>query len=168
MTTTKLFESDSAAQALRVPDDTVPAPETPHLATIAYWVRNFEAMRRFYSEVIGVPEQWYGNVLYDCVVYGGSGEGFSFMLCHAEECRPETQGWARCPKPGSTGEHWLPYTTFYVPDIRAVIERCSASGIELRTEEPFSLGEGYGWSIEVKDPDGNALAITQRGEQARQ
>jgi catechol 2,3-dioxygenase-like lactoylglutathione lyase family enzyme len=136
---------------------------TPHMATVAIWVKNFDAMRHFYSEVIGVPEMWYGNALYDCVVYGGSGGDFSFMLAHNSEAEPPTAGWTRCPKPGSVGQNWLPYTTFYVPDLGAAIDRCHAAGIELRTEAPFSLGPGYGWSIEVKDPDGNALALTQQG-----
>jgi len=102
-------------------------------------------------------------MLYDCVVYGNPSDGFSFMLCQSGECKLEGHGWTRCPKPGSTGENWHPDVTFYVPDIRAVVDRCRTAGIETRTEEPFSLGEGYGWSIGVKTPNGNAIAITQRG-----
>jgi hypothetical protein len=52
--------------------------------------------------------------------------------------------------------------TVYVPDLEAVIDRCRARGITLRTEEPFSLGDGFGLSIEVRDPDGNTIAVTER------
>lgn len=155
--------NDLAPDVSLSPEEDMPEEITPHLATMAFWVKDFAPMRRFYSEVIGIPEVWYGNALYDCVVYGNPADGFSFMLCQSDECESEGRGWTRCPKPGSIGENWHPYVTFYVPDIRAVVDRCRAAGIETRTEEPFSLGEGYGWSIEVKTPDGNAIAITQRG-----
>jgi catechol 2,3-dioxygenase-like lactoylglutathione lyase family enzyme len=125
--------------------------------TMALWVSDFPAMRHFYSEVLGLPEVWYGNRLYDCVVYDDG----TFMLCKGD-FTPSARGWALCPKPGSEGEH-VPYFTFYVPDIQSVVERGRAAGIIFRTEEPFSLGGSFGLSIEARDPDGNPIAITQKG-----
>ena len=133
----------------------------PQLGSISLWVSNFEAMRHFYSEVMGFPEAWVGNVVYNCAVYDFN--GYQIILCHNETFTPPQRGWTRCPAMGSEGENWDPYITFYVPDIQAVIDRCRAAGAILRTPEPFSLGGNFGVSIEVKDPDGNAIAITQRG-----
>lgn len=138
-------------------DDSVPAP---YLGNIAFWVRDFESMRKFYSDVVGVPEAAAGEKPRPWVFYNQ--EGFSFSLLKGDNLVSERAGWTRCPLPGSIGENWRPYITFYVPDLRAVVVRCKAAGIVLRTEKPFSLGEGFGESIEVLDPDGNAIALTQR------
>ncbi len=131
-----------------------------YMGNIAFWVSNFDAMRSFYSDVVGVPEAAMGEKPRQWVFYNQ--EGFSFSLLKSDDRVPERVGWTRCPMPGSTGENWRPYVTFYVSDLRTVIARCRAAGIVIRTEEPFSLGDGFGESIEVMDPDGNAVALTQR------
>jgi|GEM_PF-2736705 len=127
-----------------------------HFGNIAFWVADFAGMRKFYSEVLGVPELAAG----DGWAYYGYG-AFSFSINRAD-FTPAEKGWALCPMPGSTGDRNYPYMTLYVPDLDAVIGRCRAAGITIRTETPFSLGEGFGYSVEVKDPDGNPIAITQR------
>lgn len=134
-------------------------PITPHLGNIAFWVSNFDAMRGFYSEILGVPEIAAGADRSKWVFYAYG--PFSFSLNEADYT-VEPKGWNRCPVSPTLGDNWEPYITFYVPDLQAVIERCKAAGIVLRTEEPFSLGEGFGLSIDVMDPDGNAVAITER------
>lgn len=131
-----------------------------YLGNIAFWVSDFDAMRKFYSDVVGVPEAGTGEKPRRWVFYNH--EGFSFSLLKSDDLVPERKGWTRCPMPGSTGENWRPYVTFYVSDLRAVINRCKAAGVVVRTEEPFTLGQGFGESIEVMDPDGNAVALTQR------
>jgi len=138
-------------------DDSLPAAS---LGNIAFWVSDFDAMRKFYTEVIGVSEVAAGQTPRAWVFY--QQEGFSFSLLKSNELVPERLGWARCPMPGSTGDNWRPYITFYVPSLSAVIARCKAGDITIRTEVPFSLGEGFGESIEVMDPDGNSIALTQR------
>ncbi|HVZ38633.1 MAG TPA: VOC family protein [Candidatus Kapabacteria bacterium] len=144
-----------------VEEDPVPQP---YLQNIAIWAADFPAMRRFYSEVIGLPEGWYGDRLYPCVVYQNGSSPMTILLAHKEDFVPEQRGWAMCPKVGAVGENWDPYITFFVPDIHAVVTRCKAEGIIMRTDGPFDLGEGHGLSIEVKDPDGNAVALTQPGQ----
>lgn len=131
-----------------------------YLGNIAFWVRDFESMRGFYSDVVGVPEAAAGETPRPWVFYNQ--EGFSFSLLKGDDLVSERAGWTRCPLPGSTGENWRPYITFYVSDLEAVVARCKAAGIVVRTEKPFSLGDGFGESIEVMDPDGNAVALTQR------
>lgn len=59
------------------------------------------------------------------------------------------------------GDMWEPYMTMYVPDLQEVMTRCRNAGIQFHSEEPFSLGEGFGVSIEALDPDGNTIALTQ-------
>lgn len=130
------------------------------LGNIAFWVSDFNAVRAFYSEVIGIPEAAAGETPRPWVFYNQG--GFSFSFLKSDDLVPKREGWARCPMPGSTGENWRPYITFHVPDLRAVIARCKAAGIVVRTEEPFSLGANFGESIEVMDPDGNAIALTQK------
>lgn len=137
-------------------DSTTP----PSLNNIAFWVSDFNAMRKFYSEIIGIPEAAAGEKPRQWVFYQQG--GFAFSLLKSTELIPERKGWGHCPMPGSTGDNWRPYITFSVPDLQAVIARCKAGSITVRTEKPFSLGDGFGESIEVMDPDGNAIALTQR------
>ncbi len=129
------------------------------LGNIAFWVSDFDAARRFYTELLGIPETASGDVPRKWVFYVG--DGFSFSLNHAE-FNPEQRGWTLCPMGGSVGDNFEPYVTVYVADLEAVIRRCRDAGIEIRTEEPFSLGENFGWSIEMRDPDGRTVAVTQR------
>lgn len=136
----------------------------PYLQNIAIWAADFPAMRKFYSDVIGLPESWYGDRLYPCVVYRNGSSPMTLMLAHKEEFVPQRRGWTTCPKVGGVGENWDPYITFFVPDIRGAVDRCRAQGIVMRTDEPFDLGDGFGLSIEVLDPDGNAVALTQPGQ----
>ncbi|MDB5036050.1 MAG: Glyoxalase-like domain [Chlorobi bacterium] len=130
-------------------------PMTPHLGNIAFWVNDFENMRKFYSEVIGVPERASsgGHVYY-------VQDGFSFSIIRMG-FDPPRRGWSRCPHDPSLGVTWDPYITFYVPDLAAAIQRCRQAGIAMKSDEPFSLGEGYGMSIDVMDPDGNPVALTE-------
>lgn len=130
-----------------------------YLGNIAFWVSDFDAMRNFYTNVVGIPETAAGETPRRWVFYN---QGDFFFTLLKEEFSPDRSGWTRCPMPGSTGNNWRPYVTFYVPDLNAAIARCKAAGIVVRTEKPFSLGEGFGESIEVMDPDGNAVALTQR------
>ena len=135
--------------------ETVP----PHLGNIAFWVSDFESMREFYSTILGVPEAGAGSVPHSWVFYAHG--PFSFSLNQAR-FSPQDRGWNRCPMTPGNGDNWDPYMTFYVPDLAETIARCREAGIRMRTQEPFSLGEGFGWSIDVRDPDGNTVAITQR------
>jgi catechol 2,3-dioxygenase-like lactoylglutathione lyase family enzyme len=130
-----------------------------HLGNVAFWVSDFAAMRAFYSGVLGVPELHAGDRPRNWVFYGN--QHFSFSLNEAPYA-PAPRGWARCPMDPKKGEAWDAYFTIYVPDLDAVIARCRAGGHALHTDAPFSLGEGFGRSIEVRDPDGNTVAVTQR------
>ncbi|MEP7217821.1 MAG: VOC family protein, partial [Bacteroidota bacterium] len=132
-------------EAIENNDDAV----IPHLGNIAFWVHDFENMRKFYSEVIGVPERAAGPAYVYYVQ-----EGFSFSIIKAA-FDPPRRGWSRCPHDPSLGVTWDPYITFYVPDLAAAIGRCRQAGITMKSDEPFSLGEGYGMSVDVMDPDGN-------------
>jgi catechol 2,3-dioxygenase-like lactoylglutathione lyase family enzyme len=147
------------SQPEQIESDSADERQSAHLGNIAFWVSDFDAMRAFYTDVIGVDELASGERPRNWVFYGSN--EFSFSLNQAE-FTPAESGWTTCPKWGSSGENWNPYMTLYVPDLQEVIARCKAAGIRIRTEEPFSLGEGFGMSIEVMDPDGNAVALTQR------
>ena len=138
---------------------TIDTESTPHLGNVAYWCSDFAAMRRFYSEVLGLPERASGDRPRNWVFYGNP--VFSFSLNEAPFDAAE-KGWARCPMDPSQGDAWDPYVTVYVPDLDAVLVRCDEAGVPRRTDEPFSLGEAFGSSIELKDPDGNTVAVTQR------
>jgi catechol 2,3-dioxygenase-like lactoylglutathione lyase family enzyme len=145
-----VIDSESTMQ-----EETTP----PHLGNIAFWVSNFDAMRDFYSRIIGIPEIAAGDDGSPYVFY--SYGPFSFSLI-GSGATPQESGWSRCPMTPNEGDNWLPYITFYVPDLHEVILRGRESGVRFRTEKPFSLGEGFGWSIDVRDPDGNTVALTQR------
>lgn len=156
---TSVSEETASAQMHEKAVEETPEQVQPHLGNIAFWVSDFDGMRRFYSEIIGVPEIASGDPPYQFVFYAYG--PFSFSLNKAD-FTPEPKGWRRCPMPPSHGENWEPYFTLYVPDLQAVIARCKEAGIALRSEEPFSLGDGFGFSIDIMDPDGNAVAVTQR------
>ena len=136
--------------------------ETPHLGNIAFWASDFTAMREFYSEVIGLAEIAVGGEVGNRYVFYMYGS-FSFSFNEAAFTPPRS-GWSKVPMPTATGDHWGPYVTLYVPALTEVIERAKAKGITLRTDAPFSLGEGFGFSMEMLDPDGNAVAVTERPE----
>jgi catechol 2,3-dioxygenase-like lactoylglutathione lyase family enzyme len=129
------------------------------LGNIAFWCSNFEETRHFYTHILGIPELGAGTTPRHWVIYGDGGFSFSF---NQAEFDPGDRGWPRCPLTPALGETWEPYITVYVPDLETVMDRCRNSGIVLRTEDPFSLGEGFGTSIEVRDPDGNTIAVTER------
>ena len=131
-----------------------------YLGNIAIWAADFDAMRNFYSNLVGVPELAQGDRPRKWCFYGN--EIFSFSLNEAT-FTPEPKGWARCPMNPSLGEAWEPYITIYVPDIQEVMARCRKAGVQFHSGEPFSLGEGFGVSIEARDPDGNTIALTQKG-----
>lgn len=134
-------------------------PPLPALGNIAFWSADIDAARRFYSEVVGLPEGASGAQPRKWVIYGSA--GFSFSLNEAPDT-DVTDGWAKCPMDPSTGDTWAAYHTIYVPDLAAVVERCRAAGVPLHQDEPFSLGEGFGRSIEARDPDGRTIALTER------
>ncbi len=152
--------SDASSDANETAEPDLLSQEVePTLGNIAFWCSDFDAMRRFYSEIIGLPERAAGERPRKWVFYGDM--TFSFSLNQAE-IAPHDEGWTRCPRDPSIGDNWRPYITFYVPDLQATIARARQAGAPLHSDEPFSLGEGFGWSIEMKDPDGNAVAVTQR------
>ena len=131
----------------------------PYLGNIAFWVSDFEKSRAFYSEIIGVNEMEYGEVPRKWALYGT--KDFSFSV---NEGRSESRKirWAKSPMNPSLNETWDPYVTIYVPKLDEVTNRCRSANVSMRQEQPFSLGQGFGRSIEVQDPDGNTLAITER------
>lgn len=136
-----------------------PLPPLPALGNIAFWTSRFDESRRFYSEILGLPEGAAGDRPRHWVIYGTA--AFSFSLNESSEAAP-TDGWARCPMDPSTGDTWEAYFTVYVEDLDAVLTRCRAAGIELHQDEPFSLGKGFGRSVEARDPDGRTIALTER------
>lgn len=137
--------------------------ENPLVGTfgnIAFWVNDVAQSRHFFSVVLGVPELTARDGDKPFVFYGNPA-GFSFSI-NKGEAQKANEGWAKCPFDPTQNDTWKPYMTIYVTDLNAVIERCKLEQIPMRQDKPFSLGEGFGESIEIKDPDGNTWAVTQR------
>ncbi len=133
--------------------------QQPYLGNIAFWCADFDAMLAFYTKTLGLQPLSVGDRPRKWAFFGDN--SFNFSLNEAP-FTPVDKGWAKCPMNPALGEEWHPYITFYVQDLDAVITRCRENNVPLHSEEPFSLGEGFGRSIEVKDPDGNTVALTER------
>jgi hypothetical protein len=71
-------------------------------------------MRRFYTEVIGVPELASGADPRGWAFYGNG--AFTFSLNEAAYT-PASDGWTRCPMNPAIGDNWRPYMTFYVASL---------------------------------------------------
>lgn len=130
-----------------------------HLGNIAFWVSDFDAARAFYVDLLGLEPLHEGDRPRNWAFFGN--EFFTWSINEAE-MQPAEKGWARCPMNPALNEAWDPYITIYVDDLAGTLERCRDAGVEVRQSEPFSLGEGFRFSSEVRDPDGNTIALTQR------
>ena len=127
---------------------------------IAFWVNDLAASRHFFSDILGIPELAAREGAKPFVFYGNPA-AFTFSI-NKGDVKPAEAGWTKCPFDPAMNDNWKPYMTIYVNDLAAVIDRCKSEDIPMRQDEPISLGEGFGISIEMKDPDGNTWAVTQR------
>ncbi len=127
---------------------------------IAFWVSDVAKSRHFFSDILGIPELAAREGAKPFVFYGNPAT-FTFSI-NKGDVKSAKNGWTKCPFDPTLNDDWKPYMTIYVNNLQAVIDRCNNEGIPMRQDEPFSLGEGFGISVEIKDPDGNTWAVTQR------
>jgi catechol 2,3-dioxygenase-like lactoylglutathione lyase family enzyme len=126
-----------------------------YISHMIIWCRDFARMAEFYERVIGFEverrsdqSQW---------IQFNNGE-FSFALM-AGEVKREPQGFARCPIDPLRGDTWDPYVTVKVEDFDGCLRRIRESGATMR-EWPHDHFP-HGRLLDVLDPDGNTLAITE-------
>jgi predicted enzyme related to lactoylglutathione lyase len=119
------------------------------------WCRDFPRMVEFYERVIGFEverrsekSRW---------VQFNNGE-FSFALMEGGAERDGNQ-FARCPIDPLRGDTWAPYVTVKVEDFDACLARIRESGAPVREWSAERLPEGR--LLDVLDPDGNTLALTE-------
>lgn len=120
--------------------------------TASIAVSNMERARSFYEGKLGlsaVRDQYDGSRIY--ATAGGAG-------LHVY------------PSPASAGETAGTLATWYVDDLEAVVDELTANGVTfeqyddpaIKTNDKGIAGDGtVAW---LKDPDGNTLAIEQRGD----
>lgn len=115
---------------------------------------NLDAMRRFYTELLGLEEVWFAaaeGVAYDCA-------GLQFTILHDPEAAA-AEGWAT--QPGWTGDtvgaiSWS--VVLSEPAYRKAVAELSAEpGIRLLHQVPQWVGY---WSFPVTDPMGNTVELS--------
>lgn len=111
------------------------------------------AMRRFYGELIGLDEIWFGDgmVAFDC-------GGLQFTVFECNTAERVVAGWAR--QPGWEGGEaaavsWSAEMT--AESFAAAVGRLGTVGVDARWPEPRWVGY---WSFPVRDPMGNTVELT--------
>ena len=118
------------------------------------FVDDVEASSRWYQALLGLRGA-HGGPHYEMIVDAGG--GLVLQLHHADG---EEHGGERLPASAPRGAGVLLYMA--VPDVRAVHARALEMGARVEGPPTFVDLAGYTEFV-VRDPDGYALAICQRG-----
>ena len=141
--------------------ETAPKEQIPPKLNIRFlygMCQDIEAMRKFYSDVLGMDEKSYKNVDdWGWLVY--QTEGFQLMFFRDEAATVEER-WAW--QPGGTSEEAAPLMSFSleVPwgDYRATVARIAGSNAKTQSEKPQWRQMSY-WGWTVKDPMGYTIEV---------
>jgi catechol 2,3-dioxygenase-like lactoylglutathione lyase family enzyme len=119
--------------------------------------RDLATMRRFYSDLVGLPEVFHapgteGGLAYLC-------DRLQLTFLPAPDAVPNVSGWHR--QPGWAGGAVTGASWSIVADdeaaFRAAVGRLTEAGVARHAERP--RWQGY-WSFPVQDPMGNTVEIT--------
>jgi catechol 2,3-dioxygenase-like lactoylglutathione lyase family enzyme len=125
--------------------------------------RDLEAMRRFYTDLVGLTETYHapgpeGGLAYAC-------DRLQLTFFAAPDAAPNAAGWHR--QPGWAGGTVAGASWSIVADdeaaFRAAAARLTEAGVPRHAEHPRWVGY---WSFPVRDPMGNTVELTLpvRGE----
>jgi catechol 2,3-dioxygenase-like lactoylglutathione lyase family enzyme len=140
-------------------DDSAPLGRPARLHHHAFVVRDQEATRRFYEEVIGLPlvatwceeEDFGGGPTSYCHTFYELGDGS--CLAFFEFADPEHAKRFHLAEPPSPFDHVALLAT---PELQAAVaERARAAG-----GVSFTIDHGYCRSLYVQDPDGLVIELT--------
>jgi catechol 2,3-dioxygenase-like lactoylglutathione lyase family enzyme len=117
------------------------------------------AMRRFYTELLGMSE---GNFM-DSEQWGWltcRSEGLELMFFRLDGKTPVAQGWAW--QPGGTVEDAVPRMSFSVqvpwPQYADTVKRLRNGAVRTQSEHPVWRQQSY-WGWTVADPMGNTIEV---------
>ena len=122
---------------------------------------DIEAMRHFYSDLLGMQEQaffneeQFGYISYPC-------EGVYLMFFYSGEKVPEHTEWAW--QPGYEGGN-LHVTSWAIEipevDFAETVERLKSASVKTFSENPEWRQDSY-WGFSVMDPQGNTIEVYTR------
>jgi catechol 2,3-dioxygenase-like lactoylglutathione lyase family enzyme len=113
-----------------------------------------EATSRWYQQLLGLKSA-HGGPHFEMLMDAGG--ALALQLHHADA---EEHGGERLPVGSSRGAGVLLY--FKTDDVRAIYAKAQAMGARLETEPTFVQLAGHTEFV-VRDPDGYAIAVCQRG-----
>jgi catechol 2,3-dioxygenase-like lactoylglutathione lyase family enzyme len=119
---------------------------------------DIDAMRHFYTDIIGMQEQAYmndenfGYLSYHC-------DNFDFMFFRADEKQPIVTEWA-CQPGWAGGTLEITSWGIQIPadQFAELYERLKTEGVPLFKPEPEWRQDSY-WGLSVKDPMGNTIEV---------
>ena len=123
---------------------------------IAIWVRNLEAMKKFYTHYFGmIPNDKYENKVKNFTSYFLSfSQGARLELMHRPDISKNPENRAN-----TFGLTHLAISLGSVEKVNALTEKMRNEGIQI-IGEPRRTGDGYYESV-VLDPEGNSIEITE-------
>lgn len=116
---------------------------------------DLDAMRRFYTDLIGMNEIYYSSddrmLAYDC-------DGFQFTVLESKDVSPIDEDWGRQPGwSGGTGTT-ASWSAALTEDTYAdAIERLKKADVPALHDDPVWV---HYWSFPVRDPMGNTVEVT--------
>ena len=124
---------------------------------------DIEAIRNFYSDLIGMKETSYRNdEEWGWLVYDN--DGLQIMWFRSGEKLPVIDGWA--VQPGyESGEYAIASWSIEVPkdSFKDIIGRLKESGVKVFNTEPEWRQDSY-WGFTVMDPMGNTVELFYESE----
>lgn len=112
---------------------------------VGLYVRDFDAVLRFYRDIVGIPLEVDAHGDYHHADYSFHEPYFHFAIFPA-------------PPGKSTGGVHL---SLRVGDCQDVFDRAVSAGALVKREPSRVTYSGGGWSAEVLDPDGNEVEFFQ-------
>ena len=128
----------------------------PSVRFVYFGCTDLPAMRRFYSDLIGLNEIYHaegvdGSIAYDC-------DGFQFTILATESASEANGGWSRQPGwNGGTRARASWSVVCSVVTFPAAVRRLLDAGVPTYYEEP--KWHGY-WGFPVMDPMGNTVELS--------
>ncbi|MDF1667920.1 MAG: hypothetical protein P1V97_39650 [Planctomycetota bacterium] len=118
------------------------------------YCENLSAMRRFYSETVGLSESFYAPA--EALAYDINGLQFTIFDSHSVDGKAE--GWARQPGWNGGEANSMSWSIqLSEPEFNGAIQRLSLYDDPAFYERPH--WNGY-WSFPVKDPEGNTVELS--------
>jgi catechol 2,3-dioxygenase-like lactoylglutathione lyase family enzyme len=121
-------------------------------------VNDIDAMRHFYTDLVGLAEGSYRNdaqygwLTYDC-------GGFEFMCFRTSQPLPVPEQFSA--QPGWEGGQRLAISwSVSIPEAQfaEVVQRLKSDGVKCFAEQPLWAQDSY-WSFPVLDPTGNTVEL---------